>query len=243
MSAVLNMNGRRPSFGKLDTGIPLYIPANSATSSWYAKAVSLVIGVGTTACIFSPKTIDPLDFFAYIGPGVAPVNELESPAQTQFEFATKAPAAAISDSIPQSVPEIFPVGPQALTDLGWIREHGNVSMSALAGMLGVTRKALYDWFSGSAPRDQRIRRIAAVRLVLESLPDRSSRASLLKSLDRQLSDGRTLREILRAESSDVELQQQVAYALRELAKDIADGTKRLSRRGHAGRAESEIRST
>lgn len=243
MNATLSVSGPRSSIAKPSAGFSLYMAPNPATSSWYAKAVSLVIGVGTSACYASPKTIDPLDFFAYIGPNSSAINEPESPAQAQFEFHALAVAVTAAEPIVQAVPETFPVAPQVMTDLAWIREHGNVSMSALAGMLGVTRKALYDWFSGSAPRDQRIRRIAAARLLFESLPDRSSRASMLKSLDRQLSDGRTLREILRAESSDVELQRQVQYALRELAVDIADGEKRLSRRGGVGRAESEIRST
>lgn len=132
----------------------------------------------------------------------------------------------------------------ALQNIQWLRDHANLSMSALANIAGVTRKAAYDWLSGSAPREQRATRIASLRYLMERLPV-ELRASIPAAMDEDVS-GSTLREILsNSDVGDDHLHRQVDNALAELKPYLESLSARRGkyRVEYFGLIDPEIRST
>lgn len=152
----------------------------------------------------------------------------------KVSFATQTPSDELDDGSGRWV-----------ADLGWIKAESDVSVSALAELFGVTRKALYGWLEGVEPRRGRQARISALKQVLASLPTREHRTGLLELADRPLASGETVRRILSSSSDDeLSIVDQLNDALAEMDSYVEKAAQRLQKRSARSRHfESEFRAT
>lgn len=118
-----------------------------------------------------------------------------------------------------------------VADLTWIREHSDVSVSVLADLFGVTRKAFYSWLEGTAtPRGDRSAKIAALKAALEALNTKELRSAIFDAIDRPTSHG-TIRGTLNlAMPVEGDMSGLLENVIRELAPTLADTVERLGRK-------------
>lgn len=122
-------------------------------------------------------------------------------------------------------------------DIEWIRFHSDVSVSALASVFDVTRKAFYGWMSGDvAPRSYRIARVSALRSALALLSTREERSAVFGLLDRKIESGDTIREILAANLEHGIALGRLSDAIKELNPQIEKAAERSRRSGAKSRA-------
>lgn len=122
-------------------------------------------------------------------------------------------------------------GPGAwVNDLNWLRDACGASVSHLADLFGVTRKAFYGWLDGGVtPRRDRISKISALRFSIEKIPA-ELRAAVLDFVDRPTSGG-TIRGVLTlAGTTERETIQQLDGVIKELAPVLAKTAERLARK-------------
>ncbi len=133
-------------------------------------------------------------------------------------------------------------GPVWAQDLEWLKFHTDASISKLAELFGVTRKAFYAWMNGdSEPRAGRIERIAVFREALSSLATREERSAAMKLLNRPLSDGSTIQSILSLSLAEQDLLARLRNGFSELEENIQQGASRARSAGSRSRAfESEF---
>lgn len=133
---------------------------------------------------------------------------------------------------------------EAALRIQWLRDQSGLSMSTLAELLGVSRKAVYDWLSGTLPREQRAAHLALIYSAMERVPE-PLRTAVPAVMDEMVS-GSTLRELLSNSEVDGQvLAQKVDNVLEELRPLMASISKRRSfARAEDGFAvEPYIRST
>jgi hypothetical protein len=122
-------------------------------------------------------------------------------------------------------------------DIEWIRFHSDVSVSALASVFDVTRKAFYGWMSGDvAPRPHRVARVSALRSALALLSTREERSAVFGLLDRKIESGATIRGILASNFEDEIALGRLSDAIREINPQIEKAAERASRSGAKSRA-------
>lgn len=122
-------------------------------------------------------------------------------------------------------------------DIEWIRFHSDVSVSALANVFDVTRKAFYGWMSGEVvPRSHRIARVSTLRSALELLSTREERSALFGLLDRRTASGDTLRELLASSSEEENALGRMSDVIKELDPHI----QRAAERARRGVAKSRV---
>lgn len=120
------------------------------------------------------------------------------------------------------------IASDAALRIQWLRDQSGLSMSTLAELLGVSRKAIYDWLSGTLPREQRAAHLALIYSAMERVPE-PLRTAVPAVMDEVVS-GSTLRELLStANNDDRELPQKVDNVLGELKPLMASICKRRSR--------------
>lgn len=122
-------------------------------------------------------------------------------------------------------------------DLEWLRFNSDVSISKLADLFGVTRKAVYAWMSGeSEPRAGRVERIAQFRQVLSELETREERTFALKLVNSPLKDGSTIRSILSLSLGEQDVMVRLRDAFTELAPTIQQRARRAGNSSIRSRA-------
>jgi transcriptional regulator with XRE-family HTH domain len=77
-----------------------------------------------------------------------------------------------------------------------IRDALEISMSDLASVLGVTRPTAYAWIEGQEPKTESVRKIEQLSRIADEI-NRANIIRLDKLVHRQLSDGRSLIDLLR----------------------------------------------
>lgn len=127
--------------------------------------------------------------------------------------------------------------PEWRTNLLWIKNETDVTISALAELFGVTRRAFYSWLDGTTPkRGGSQARIAVLRDVLGSMPSRAQRTSLF-ALAGQAVDGVAFREVFQGSIDDVdELRERLDVMVAKLAPALEQQERRLDRRGGSSRS-------
>ncbi len=84
-----------------------------------------------------------------------------------------------------------------IDDIQWLRSALNLSMSEVAALFKVTRKAVYDWLDGSKPRTGLAERIATMRALFERNLPSESRSVVRQFFDTPIDGETTLLSILR----------------------------------------------
>ncbi|NYF21944.1 hypothetical protein HDC36_003420 [Xanthomonas sp. JAI131] len=127
------------------------------------------------------------------------------------------------------------------TDLDWIRERSEVTVSRLAELFGVTRKAFYGWVEGANPRKGGSQvRIAALRAVLATLPSDLHRTAFFGLVDVNFTGDASFREVFQGPVDDASYQDRLNAKLAEINPEIESTVKRLHRASPSSRAfESE----
>ncbi|HEL7748745.1 TPA: hypothetical protein UL761_000249 [Stenotrophomonas maltophilia] len=127
--------------------------------------------------------------------------------------------------------------PEWRTNLVWIKNEADVTISALSDLFGVTRRAFYSWLDGTTPkRGGSQARIAVLRDVLSSLPNREQRTSLF-ALAGQAVDGVSFREVFQGSTDDVdELRERLDVMVAKLAPALEQQERRFDRRGGASKS-------
>lgn len=125
-----------------------------------------------------------------------------------------------------------------VNDIEWIKFHSDVSVSALAQLFGVTRKAFYGWMNGEVtPRAHRALRISALREALAQLDSREERTAVFGLLDRKVLSGKTIRGLIASsDEGDANLAGELKNALLELDSQIQKVAGRARRAGAKTRA-------
>lgn len=123
-----------------------------------------------------------------------------------------------------------PAEPAFLEDLRWLRGSLGVSMSEIAELFGVTRKAVYDWFNGSAPK--RVGRIAKIQWVRSALEGQLSaeRLRLIRHVwEQPLEGGSCLWEQLRLSAAGASEAAAIARSLGLLEGPLREIERRQAR--------------
>jgi len=120
-------------------------------------------------------------------------------------------------------------GPQWVEDLAWIRRSSDVTVSRLAEVFGVTRKAFYGWTEGAEPRKGgSLGRISALRDILSNLPTDLHRTALFNLADEPAGeDGVSLRITLQSPVEDEGYRERLNGKLAELSPAMDAAVKRL----------------
>lgn len=126
--------------------------------------------------------------------------------------------------------------PEWLESLRWIKSEADVTISALADLFGVTRRAFYSWLDGTTPkRGGSQARIALLRHVLAGLP--SHQRSALLAVKDEVVDGVTFREVFQGPIDDVDVaKERLDVMVSKLASAMAQQERRLER--HSGSSRS-----
>lgn len=120
--------------------------------------------------------------------------------------------------------------PSWVQDLAWIKEHADVTVSRLADVFGVTRKAFYGWVEGAEPRKGgSLLRISALREILASLPSIAHRSAFFGLIDDILGDGRSFREAFQSPVDEPVYRDRLNGKLAELAPALDIAAKRINR--------------
>jgi len=120
-------------------------------------------------------------------------------------------------------------GPQWVEDLSWIKESSDVTVSRLAQMFGVTRKAFYGWMEGVEPKKGgSLARIRALREILASLPTDLHRTAVFNLADEPVgSDEVSLRIALQQSVEEEAYRERLNEKLADLSSAIDAAIKRL----------------
>lgn len=211
-------NGEKAVINSGDMGVRFTVSAGNPV------ATSAVLG---TACA-------AMMGLAFAG-GVAPLGAAAPTSANVREFKVaqiSAKAARTDDESENSDDNEVPVS-QWAQDIEWIRFHSDVSVSALANVFDVTRKAFYGWMSGEVvPRSRRIARVSTLRSALELLSTREERTAVFGLLDRRTASGNTLRELLASSFEEENALSRLSDVLKELDPHIQRAAER-ARRGVA----------
>jgi len=113
-----------------------------------------------------------------------------------------------------------------LDDAKWLKENFSLSMSEMANLFGVTRKAVYDWFDGSRPRPQMSERIASVREILEKDIQKEHRRYVRQFWNTRVDNGSALIDILKSQEISSEVAVKGAIAIANMATRIAQYVER-----------------
>lgn len=120
-------------------------------------------------------------------------------------------------------------GPKWVEDLSWIRHSSDVTVSRLAEVFGVTRKAFYGWTEGAEPRKGgSLARISALREILSLLPTDLHRTALFNLADEPVGqDGFSLRAMLQRPVEDEGYRERLNGKVAELSSAMDAAVKRL----------------
>lgn len=120
-------------------------------------------------------------------------------------------------------------GPKWVEDLAWIRHSAEVTVSRLAEIFGVTRKAFYGWTEGAEPRKGgSLARISALREILSILPSDLHRTVLFNVADEPVGeDGLSLRFTIQRPVEDESYRERLNGKLAELSPAMDAALKRL----------------
>lgn len=120
--------------------------------------------------------------------------------------------------------------PQWVQDLTWIKRSSDVTVSRLAELFGVTRKAFYGWTEGAEPKKGgSLARITALRDLLDKLPSDLHRTALLNLADEKLGgNGLSLRAVLQGHVEEDGYRERLNGKLAELSPALDAAVKRLS---------------
>lgn len=145
-----------------------------------------------------------------------------------------------------SSPHAVVIG-DVLDDVKWLKENFSLSMSEMAGLFNVTRKAVYDWFDGSRPRQQMSEKIACVREILEKGIQKEHRRFVRQFWNTRGENGAALIDVLKAQEFTSELAAKGALAIDNMAPKIAQYIERnqSTRQRHAighGNTDDSFRS-
>lgn len=115
--------------------------------------------------------------------------------------------------------------------LDYIRDNLALSMTQLAELFGVTRKSVYDWYDGAAPRNNTFKRIHVLRDVIADNSAAADGLRQLKSVWDIEINGNSFRSLLDADNlDDAEMRVALNGKLNELSSRMVPITV-ASRRG------------
>jgi transcriptional regulator with XRE-family HTH domain len=116
-----------------------------------------------------------------------------------------------------AVPASFSI----MDNLDRIKEQLSLSVTQMAELFNVTRKAVYDWYEGAEPRSATIARISALAEVLASAPAKAE-FQQLKAVWKVPASGRSFLAVLNDEKLDAfNLRQALVDKLHELSPRLA----------------------
>lgn len=161
---------------------------------------------------------------------VATTGEISGHFSTKKAFVVSA-AGVLHEA--QAVP--YTDAPDWRGDLLWIKAEADVTVSALSGFFGVTRKAFYGWLDGVTPkRGGSQMRIAILREMLGNFPTSVSRATLFALADVEV-DGETLRSAFQGPAED---EDEFRERLNAMVAKLAPALEQAERRGAQGTSYS-----
>ncbi len=147
-------------------------------------------------------------------------------------FASSTGLKVVSESFPAIDP------PQWVADLGWIKAQSDVTVSRLAELFGVTRKAFYGWTEGANPKKGGSHaRISTLRGILGSFTSPLHRTAFFNVLDEPVGEDRLSFQAAFQRSVDEPTYRDFLNGkLEELAPVLEAAVQRLGRPTAASRA-------
>lgn len=208
---------------RVGTGLPTSGLLGFAATQWERMLESANAG----AMLWSPTDLPVISVYgsSLLTPLLS--GKPFSPVWTRKASESSAPAIAALDGA---------------ADARWIKDSLHLSMSDVAALFGVTRKAVYDWFDGtSKPRAHFSERMAAIRSTLQGACT-SEQLGLLRQLwSAPLAGEESLAGILKSVDASTASKAKIKAALEELEPRMAELTQRLQSqpRHDLGRAHIE----
>lgn len=129
--------------------------------------------------------------------------------------------------------------PPWAVQLNWIKSETGASVSALANLFGVTRKAFYSWLAGEAePRVERVVKIEALYELLQSIHSVEVRSAIVRLFDRQV-NGESIKDIFDSAVAHTDLAERMTNAIARLDKEISGSVRRAQRAVRSGRVNAD----
>lgn len=130
--------------------------------------------------------------------------------------------------------------PPWAVQLNWIKSETGASVSALANLFGVTRKAFYSWLAAEAePRVERVVKIEALYALLQSVPSVEERAATVRLFERR-ADGESIKDIFDSAVAHTDLAERMKNAIARLDKEISGSVRRAHRAVRSGRVDADF---
>lgn len=188
-------------------------------------STSMAAGLSVGLCIMVAGGVQATN--THVGSYVNPKDK--SPVHLVVGASTLKAVSAADDSAPNP--------PSWVQDLGWIKEHADVTVSRLADVFGVTRKAFYGWIDGAEPRKGgSLIRISVLREILAGLPSIAHRSAFFGLIDDISGDGTTFREVFQSSVDGPGYRDRLNGKLAELAPALDVAAKRINRSAGSSRS-------
>ena len=145
------------------------------------------------------------------------VRVTEAAVQVSSHFITSSSANALV---------MHSIKGDGLGDAKWLKDNFSLSMSEIANLFGVTRKAVYDWFDGSKPRQQMSDRIAGVREILEKNVKSDHRKYVRLFWSTRIDGDASLLDLLKLPESTPEIIANSTHLMEKINARIGDYVER-----------------